>query len=230
MRVFVFCPTRPEWPHLYGRTIHSIFRLEWDEPLECTFLRGKAPFDNAFDRVAWKYQRGREIFLRGDHDALLTIEADMTVPSHALKRLIKADADVAYGLYCLREGSHRWNAFTKVGNEHGKSVSEDPALAREAWGQVISVEGVGLGCTLIRCHVLEEVEFRPGDGTYNDWRFSLDCQERGFVQKADLGVVCGHVTAEPSPRILWPNPEAERLYSIELLGGEWVEIEKREDN
>lgn len=224
MKVLLFCPTRPEWPHLYGRTLMSIFRLKWDKPLDCLFMRGEPPIKDRYDRVVWKYQQGRRAFLRGDYQAMFTVEADMIVPEDALIRLAKLEADVAYGLYVLRDRL-RWSVFSLVERERGKSLSEDPVLARDSWGKIIDAPGVGLGCTLIRRPVLEHFEFRRDGKACNDWYLSLDCQKYGFTQRADLGVVCGHMDAEPSPRILWPDPIAPRLYTIEYLGGEWIPVE-----
>lgn len=231
MKVLVFTPMNPSWPHLYGRTVESIYSLKWDEPLDYLSMRGDIDVENQFERVTWKYQQGRKAFLRGDYDAMLTVEADMVIPPDTLERLVATDADVAYGLYVLRRGMPRWCAFTEVKLGEGKSLSEDPDLARQSWNKVIPVQGVGMGCTLIRRHVLEEIDFRREpyeEAPCNDWYFSIDCQEKGYIQKCDLGVICGHIAAKPSPRILWPDPEAKRLYSIEFLGGEWVPVKPGE--
>jgi hypothetical protein len=33
----------------------------------------------------------------------------------------------------------------------------------------------------------------------------------------DFGLVCGHYTDKPSPRLLWPDPDDADLFSIEFL-------------
>lgn len=226
MKVLVFCPTRPVWPHVYGRSLMSIFRLRWDEPLNYHFIVGDVE-GTEVERILWKYQRGREIFLRGDYDAMLTVEADIEVPEDALIRLAEVPADVVYGLYVLRRGERKWNAHTTVEQTKGVSLSDLPIMAREFWGETTPVKGVGLGCTLIRRHVLEELGFRLGQTTC-DWYFAIDCVEKGFIQAADLGVVCGHIEAEPAPRIIWPDPDHLLLWRTEMLGGEWVKMEQGE--
>jgi len=217
MKILVFCPTNPKWPHLYGRTMHSLLRLRWEGVLEYLIMRGDSPLEDRHDRITWKYQRGREAFLRGDYDAMLTAEADMILPGEALERLIDVGADVAYGLYCFRNHPHRWSAYEEVREESAKAISDDAESAWEAWGQVIPVAGVGLGCTLIRRHVLEELDFHREETPSCDWDFAIDCQSKGFVQKCDLGVICGHITSEPRFRIIWPDVEAEGLYREEAL-------------
>lgn len=226
MKVLVFCPTRPDWPHVYGRSLMSIFRLRWDGPLDYHFVKGDVE-GTEVERILWKYRRGREIFLRGDYDAMLTVEADIEVPEDALICLVDAGADVAYGLYVLRRGERKWNAHITVGQTKGLSVSDMPETARECWGHDLVVQGVGLGCTLIRRRVLEKLDFRLGQTTC-DWYFAIDCVEKEFTQIADLAVVCGHIEAEPSPCIIWPDPDHLLLWRTEMLGGEWVKMEPGE--
>lgn len=96
--------------------------------------------------------------------------------------------------------------------------TSEPRHARAAWGRIADVEGIGLGCTLIRRPVLEFVDFRlPDDlaeGTCCDWMFAFDCKRLGFTQRAHLGVVCGHLPQHPSSGSLWPDPSAEALWRI----------------
>lgn len=227
MKVLVFCPTRPKWPHVYGRSLMSMFRLKWDGPLAYHFIKGDIE-GTEVERILWKYQQGRKAFLYGDYDAMLTVEADIEVPEDALNSLAMTGGDVAYGLYVLRRGARKWNVHTEVEQTRGVSLSDNGAKAKLEFGQIMNtVQGVGLGCTLIGRHVLEELDFRLGQTTC-DWYFAIDCQEKGFVQRADLGVVCGHIEAEPSPRIIWPDPGKMPLWRVEMLGGEWVPMKPGE--
>ena len=75
---------------------------------------------------------------------------------------------------------------------------------REAmWGKVVDTAGVGLGCTLIRRDVLEAIPFRVKDEWIaNDWYFAIDAREKGFIQRHDCSVVCGHIDGY---RTLWPD-------------------------
>lgn len=217
-RILCYIPMAPKRPKLYARTIQSAMNVIWDAPIDYVFGREDNPVEMPYDNICKKYNQGRKLALEGGYDALWTVEADMIIPPIALERLTRIDADVAYGLYVSRHGSQRWLAFSHIGETVGISISDDRINAKAAWGQVIETQGVGLGCTLIWRHVLEAIEFRhPGAETANDWFFSLDCQKHGFVQKHDLGVVCGHIVGPPSPKILWPDPEAERLYRIEFF-------------
>lgn len=231
-RVLVFCPLNPNMPRLWGRTVQSIFRLEWDAPLDWYFVANHNPYENPYENVTLNYNRARAAVLDDGYDALFCIESDMIVPPNALTDLVHVNADVAYGLYVWRHGRRKWSAYSQVGPKSGVSLSDEPERGRAAWGKVVNVAGVGLGCTLIRRDVLEILEFRlypedyqfpdspnlrPRQAFCCDWLFALDCQELGFVQKAHLGVVCGHQAYKPWPQILWPDPAAEKLYTIESL-------------
>lgn len=224
---------------LYGRALQSILRLQWPGRLDVVFDKGLDASAGAekqarFEAVTAKYEHGRELLLAGDYAAMLCIEDDMIVPPDALQRLWDTGADIAYGLYCWRNQSfHKWSAYLELGDEYGKSLSDDPAAARQSWGAVVDVSGVGLGCTLIRRHVLETFGFRKHKIACCDWGLALDAQAAGFRQVCDLGVICGHMTAELEqatfpmqygvqgpPRILWPSPDFERIgrmYRVEYL-------------
>lgn len=190
---------------------------------------GKTPYETPVDNVTAQYNWARDFVLHNDYDGMLTVEADVIVPPDALKRLVACDADISYGLYCFRRGKMEWNAFTVVGEETGCSVSETPEYARDAWGKVIDVVGLGLGCTLIShkaLRVLGRFEpWRMEDWDWDcDWTMARKAQEHGLVQRADLGLVCGHITQRPSLRILRPDPTVPSLFTIEFLDDEWFEV------
>jgi len=204
---------------LYKRAWLSWYAMDWDGQIDYFQMIGGDHDPLPYDNVTRKYNDARRAMLCGDYDALMTIESDTIVPKDALRRLIAVDADVAYGLYAFRHGFPMWSAFTLLRKDKGFPINTDPKKAKEAWGKVIDVEGVGNGCTLIQRHVMEELEFKwsPGEFGCCDWHLSLDCQERGFTQKCDLGLICGHIAVDPIYRIIWPDPDAEGQYRTEVL-------------
>lgn len=218
MKLLVFCPINPNYPRLWGRTVQSIFRLEWEGAIDWHFVAGDNPHDEPYENVTHNYERARQRALEGGYDALLCVESDMIIPPDALSLLLSCESDVAYGLYVWRHGRRKWSAYTELGDRHGVSLSDDPARAAAEWGQVVDVEGVGLGCTLIRRDVLRAVPFRMGDNkrVSCDWYFALDAKAAGFSQRAHLGAVCGHQTYKPWPSIIWPT-NTGRLYAVESL-------------
>jgi hypothetical protein len=124
----------------------------------------------------------------------------------------------------------------------GHSISLVFVRAREAWGNIVDVAGLGMGCTLINRNVLETLEFRLFDGradwladevsaagqktgldlnphrrmiemVHDDWLLALEAKHHGFVQRAHMGVVCGHIETEGT--ILWPSLSAPSLFYAE---------------
>lgn len=157
--------------------------------------------------------------LDGGYDALFLVENDMILPEDALEQLAALDTDVAYGLYVSRHGYNRWLCYTFINEMGGDSLSVNMDRAKSLWGTAFDSSGVGMGCTLIHRRVLEKQAFRydPTETVADDWLFSLDCIENGFRQTHDLGVVCGHIANPKSPRILWPNPEADGGVEVEFF-------------
>jgi len=217
MRVLCFCPTHD----LFGLTLQSIFQLAWDEPIEFTFTRDN-PFGGRQENVIYNYRRGQAIALGGDFDAMLTVESDMVVPAEALARMAATmaeyDAGVVYGLYCWRTGRYAWAAYLEQTDDGSPqcSITDRPEEARAAWGNVREVTGWGLGCTLIRRDVLAGVAWELGDDYYPDHRLACHCNLNGIRQVCDFRVVCGHIVREQMPGIVWPDPEREALYRMEL--------------
>jgi len=218
-RVLIYCPLNPRHPRIYPETLQSILALDWDKPLEIVFGRDDMSYtphtDEKYTNLTAKYNRARLLALAGGYDALLTIEADMIVPSMALQRMSRVDADVIYALYCSRRpgrrvGPSRWLVFSEVSGENGNGfraakAERTPDNRRALWGSVVESKGMGLGCTLIRRQVLEKIHFRcPDPEVSNDWYLSLDCQAHGFSQAHDCGVVCGHIDEDA---VLWPDIE-----------------------
>lgn len=222
MRILLFTPMHPE----YGvrvRTLDSIMALDWQEPVDRLFFANDNPHGvrwqkQRFMNVLHQHQRARDIFLHGDYDAFLSIEADMIVPADTIQRLTAVDADVAYGLYVWRIG-HKWSAYSEVEAFGGSSFSQDPELAAFAWDNVVPVAGVGMGCTLIRRHVLENIRFELFDlnegVVCDDWVFSWCLQLAGYRQACDFGCVCGHILDKETA--VYPTVENERLYTYAKL-------------
>jgi len=209
-KILIYCPLNPEPPGIHQRTLASIFALEWDGQVDIVF--GKNDQDiirfNRNERnkdIAQKYNNAREMALRGDYDAMMTIEADMIPPPNALKRLSEVDADIAHGLYVSRHGKHSWLMYKKITEQvRGSEGMGESREEREAlWGKIVESAGAGLGCTLINKKALGAIPFREmGQWVSNDWYFSVDAFNKGLTQAHDCGVICGHIDGY---RVLWPD-------------------------
>lgn len=197
MNILVFTAIK----NLYLNTLAAIHQLEHEGPLAWLQLRDN-PSPDPRENVTRAYNAARTVFLAGDYDALLTVENDVVPPRDALCKLLFAEADVAYGLYCYRQPGHLWNAYLF----DGQSLVMQPDLARQAWGQVVPVQGYGLGCALIRRHVLEQIEFRfdpDQPGLHCDSHFGDDVRAAYMNQVCDTSVLCGHIINEH--RMVYPD-------------------------
>jgi hypothetical protein len=143
---------------------------------------------------------------------MLVIESDIIPPPDALLRLAELDCDVAYGAYVFRKSPvvnifERYYADIagKVAANIGESLTVRGKWEWALKKEVIPCSGAGLGCTLIKRHVLEAVEFRTtrgGSAVHCDSWFTNDVYDRGYSMMADTRVLCGHKTEEGE--ILWP--------------------------
>lgn len=165
------------------------------------------------DVVVSKYQQAQQMFLAGAWDVMVTLEDDMVLPEDAFIRmeyLLNSGADIGYGLYVWRHMAawwNRWNAYQQVPEEApGVSIAADIEHADRLFSaeHVADVAGVGLGFTGIKRHVLETIAFQRRGRACNDWYLAVDAGTRGYVQRCDFGLRCGHFSLTPSPRILWP--------------------------
>jgi len=217
MDVLIVCPTYED--RLFDHTIRSIFSQRGDGGRVDVFFpwQGDQDIPDNRDKIHWKYEQARQRAITGNYDAMLCIESDMIVPPEALPRLAATGADVAYGLYVFRRPPWHWSAYSVLNGMSGYPLSGSPERARLDWGKVVAVDGIGLGCTLIRRHVFDQVPFRAdgerhpdGERSHCDWYFALDCVHAGYTQVCDTAITCGHIgtysrTGDPFAGIVWPD-------------------------
>lgn len=227
MKILLYVPMAPSTPKLFRRSLDSIFRLDWPEPMPIIFGREDNPLTEHYVNLTAKHNRVRQMVLDGGFDALFLVEYDMILPQDALLRLVNLPFDVSYGLYCERHKLHRWLSFFYIDEFAGVSYSQDEERAKAAWGMACQTDGVGLGCTLIKRDVLEQIEFRshPTNNVADDWLFALDVKKKGFTQGHDFGVKCGHITHTGD--VIWPDIGASGFYRVEFFAPIEAEITEK---
>lgn len=196
---------------------------------DTVFLRAApVPGQDRRDAIAAQYNEARRLTLEGGYDALLTVECDMLPPPNAIRRLARCEADIAYGLYVLRRPPWEWNAYSVMQGMAAWPLARTPERATRDWGEVVEVDGIGLGCTLIRRRALEQIRFRAdgllhsdGERSYCDWYFAQDARDAGLSQRCDTSVCCGHIHPEaedgrPVPHVIWPTGEPP-FYRFEVF-------------
>lgn len=219
-KLLIACPIKDALMLPTMRAIIELQPLGYDRS-DIVFLRcADTPGQDARDAIAAQYNEARRMVLENGYDALLTIECDMLPPPNAIRRLRDCQADIAYGLYVLRRPPWEWSAYSVIEGMGAYPLSAVPERARAEWGEIVDVDGIGLGCTLIQRRVLERLTFRAhgllhGDGqrSHCDWYLGLDAKEAGFTQRCHTGVVCGHIhptdaAGTGAPTVLWPTAEA----------------------
>jgi hypothetical protein len=213
-RVLVYCPMYPDSPKVKPQTKKCLEALKWDCQFDIVYGESSHSQhlvkDDHRRELVEKYNQAREMTLAGKYDALLTIEADMIIPSDTLDKLSRVDADVVYGLYVSRHNL-QWFLYFE-GPTVGKQISRDKKLRRQVWGKIAQSCGIGNGCTLIHRNVLEKITFENTPGVAQDWIFAQTCQKYGFRQAHDCSVVCGHINGN---EVIWPNPQ--HRYRVERI-------------
>ena len=201
--VLVFCPVL----RLESATVQALIGLDWRGPLS-VLLQKDNPTGDPWSDHLWQYQRGRDLFLRGDFDAVLVIESDIIPPADTLTRLaaqMAAGADLVYGVYLFRGGRvvNILERYPEPARNLGESLTVRGLYAAAVRRGVVPCSGAGLGCVLIRRQVIERIPFeapdRPG---FFDWQWTEQVYRAGFSMVADMGIQCGHV--DPDAGELWP--------------------------
>lgn len=208
MNVLICTPFGPAPHRIHPLTQQSI------DALCCAALalETSTPVANHLIDLCDKYNRARQAVLEGGYDAMLHVDADMVVPMDTLERLCAVDTDVAYGLYVARKNPGHWLCW--LDKDRSVSLNERPQVIRRYWSQQRRSYGAGMGCTLIKRHVLERLQFRTNGIVAADWTFAQDCVNYGFSQAHDLGCVCGHIDND---KVLWADPGAPDLYRVEAI-------------
>ena len=203
MKVLLFCPAY----RLEYETVDAILRMRPIGPMDIMITRDNMVKDDPYYNIFHNYAKGRAAALSGGYDAMFVVESDMIPPADALEKLAAIDTDVAIGLYMFRHGKPVANVLRKEGHGvPGQSYTLFPDELKTLRKQrVFDTGGAGLGCALIRRHVLEAIPFRHVEGQFCDWYFTSDSMAAGFRWTVNLDVVCGH--KRPDGVILWPEKD-----------------------
>jgi len=141
--------------------------------------------------------------LKDNCDYILFIDSDTIIPSGALDTLLAMDVDIASGLYFSKGKPYLPVARMKEGDKH--CFLED-----FEFNQIMEVQGVGMGCCLIKTKIFEGMEFpyfklewREKDGIKyqiaEDLYFCDEAVEKGHKIFLNTGVICEHFGAEVGP-------------------------------
>ena len=201
-RVMTFTPYGDR---LEPETVQAVLNLDWAGDITHVFQHAPQT-GNAREDILRQYQRGRELFLGSDCEYMLVIESDIIPPPDTLKKLMSLKADCGYGVYVFRKTPviNIFNKYSPTAKNPGESLDIHPhKLRRALQAQRIECSGAGLGCVLIKRHVLKDIDFRLAPNAHCDTWFNLDVFRGRYSQMADMSVVCGH--KDEHGKILWPG-------------------------
>lgn len=131
---------------------------------------------------------------------ILFVDQDMVVPADAPERLAAHGMPIVGGAYFLKG-----DPFTPVAFDFDldgiDSIKDFRMIPRLPHRKVGKVGGIGMGCTLIDCHVFRDMEEHYGDKQWfhtsptmgEDVWFARRCMEMGVPIYLDRTVQCGHV-------------------------------------
>lgn len=152
-----------------------------------------------------------EMALRDKCDYVFFIDSDTLIPGGALDALLAMDVDIASGLYFAKGRPYLPVARVKEGDKHFY-------LEDFEYNSIYEVQGVGMGCCLIKTSVFDGMEFpyfklewRKHDGV--DYQIAEDlyfCDEaikKGHKVHLNTGVVCDHFGIEVGAEHFQPYKE-----------------------
>ena len=193
--ILVYVPTHDD--AMMPETLESVHDQDTSDYDVQIGLHNPDPRNDKRINLLAQQRRARTMTLDGGYDALVFVEHDMRIPTHAIRALYETDAPIAYGVYMLRHKSYKLNALQYVNERNlGESLGQHPKELRQAErAQQWKVSGIGFGCTLIRREVLRDLDFHRGPRDrepYADRQFATDALHAGYNQIARFDVKCDH--------------------------------------
>ena len=128
------------------------------------------------------------------------IDSDTLIPKDAISELLKMDVDIASGLYFGKGKPYLPVARIKEDDRHF-------FLEDFEFNDIMEVEGVGMGCCLIKTKVFEKMEFpyfklewrtkeKINYQIAEDLYFCEKAKEQGFKTYLNTGILCEHFGIE----------------------------------
>ena len=147
------------------------------------------------------------IMLKGDYEYFLSIESDLLPPSDIIQRLMAHDKDVVgcmYNIGYVDSASQppRPCLFTmnkeEINGKATRNLTADEGFSLFGRG-VIRIHGCGLGTTLIRRSIVEEVPFRyttENDRVHSDAVFYGDLHNKKIQAFVDTDIIIPHFNSD----------------------------------
>ena len=132
----------------------------------------------------------RTAFLKSNSDYFFSLESDVLVTPDTIEILMQKNKDIISGIYCYPSGAPIAFDYSFYSDELKQRVRTESCRSN----QVIEIKVAGLGCLLVKRHVIEKILFRfeeNASGTDDVW-FCLDAIDQGIRVFLDTSVKCAH--------------------------------------
>ncbi len=178
-------------------------------------VKGKF-FSGAKDRIVFARNLLRQKVL-DDYDYFFSLEQDVVPPRDVIETLLSHNKEIVSGIYFnivhgkldpliykkIDEKTIREATDGNFGVEDVEKVLSQKNLDLTHFRIPFTFEEVeeprllevgfcGLGCVLIKREVLEKIEFRADETSFDDMFFSIDARKNGFKIFADTNQKCKH--------------------------------------
>jgi hypothetical protein len=170
--------------------VHSLFTMSLTELVKTCVLAGLDTHVTYDMSTILLNQRERlaDAAIKTKSDYLLWLDSDMMFPSTTALRLIGHDKDVVAANYMKRSVPLTSVAYPTVNDW-------DNWLPLESQAELEPVEGIGMGCMLIKTDILQHIEkpwfeFEYSEGSWHgeDFYFQRKLREVGYTIYVDMNL------------------------------------------
>ena len=143
----------------------------------------------------------RDVFLKGNYDYLMSIEIDIIPPANVIEKLLSSKKDIVSVPYFIDFGKKSNLLMIHLRKTKGEKAHEPYRVGFDEDfddynGNVNLVYSNGIGCSLIKRHVLEKIKFRYGPLGYSDTYFYQDVWEAGLNNYVDTSMIAKHFNSD----------------------------------
>ncbi|HQN16665.1 MAG TPA: hypothetical protein PLB59_09705 [Bacteroidales bacterium] len=155
-------------------------------------------FKNSREFICDSRNRLRDVFLNGKYNMFLSVECDVFPPANFITHLLSHHKKIISLPYFIGEGIQSQPMIQMVDPQMDipreiRNISEGELFSYA--GKTIRVFNAGLGCTLIRRDVVENISFRWDKEIFfhDDSFFAEDCYNSGIKWYCDTSMICRHL-------------------------------------
>jgi 2-polyprenyl-3-methyl-5-hydroxy-6-metoxy-1,4-benzoquinol methylase len=136
-------------------------------------------------------------------DYIMFIDSDMILPPKAIDNLIDMNVDIASGLYFSK--GKPFLPVARIYQDDKHFYLEDFEFDR-----ILEVDGVGLGCCLIKSEIFKKIKYPWFKFNWSEWKgqigqlaedlyFFDEAKKLGYKVYLNTGITCNHFGTEVEP-------------------------------